>query len=135
MSGLERSARPRYRSVEEVARVVEALLGNLDARGGLLAGLHAKHFLATSFAERLRGIMDFTSPAVVYRDGCVIRIHDCAPALGEEIVQRLRPLDFARGEDGTAAFLFFSGTEERLAELREVYRRERRRSGTKPGDR
>jgi hypothetical protein len=55
------------------------------------------------------------------RDGTVRLWDDCPPRLEEEVIKALRPVDFARGEDGQVAFIWLAGRKEVIAKYRGAY--------------
>jgi hypothetical protein len=92
---------------------VREMLCDLPPRGGsVLAGTPATNFL--------RGDLE-GDEELVYRDGVVARLRKCPLKRLEEIVEHLRPTDYARDvSSGEAAFVWVADGSEKFFEYSEV---------------
>jgi hypothetical protein len=128
----------RSLSVQDVERLARLLLSELPPESGALVGIPAKRFLGSYWPAEVRARLPEQSAMIRYMDGGVLVLGNCPPALEEAVISTLEPLDFARGPDGSVAFLWVvpaplgMHTEARLAEMREAYRRERAKYSGRP---
>jgi hypothetical protein len=122
MSGKKRQRADGGGVVRDMGKLVRQCLGELPQEGGHLSGLPARRFLRTYSPPKYRDRLPDSGPLLLFRDGTVCLWDDPPPRREEEVIKALRPVDFARGEDGQVAFIWLGGREEAIAKHREAYR-------------
>ena len=108
--------------VRAVGDIVRRNLGHLPQEGSNLTGLPARRFLRTYLSLEYQARDRDSGPFLLFRDGTVCLWGDCPPRVEEEVIKALRPVDFARGEDGQVAFVWLAGREETIVGHPEAYR-------------